>query len=193
MSKKNSYSDGNDSLILEQKILILFLVDKFDKMELAISDSKLSEFILESNYMNIFRLRECLHELEEASYIEKTTDNATARYSITEAGMKALEHFQKQLPTVIRNNIIKYVDENRSAIRREYEITTQIFPNDSGDYVVRCGAYDNEDMLMELHITVYSHRDARTISNNWKTNVNSIFNTIITEVTKEPKNDGGNE
>lgn len=188
MAKNKSYNDSNASLILEQKILILFLVDK---MEVPISDNKLTEFILDSNYMNIFRLRECLHELEESNYIEKTTDNSTARYFITEAGMQALDHFHKQLPTVIKNNIVKFVDENRSAIRRDYEITTQIFPDDSGEYVVRCGAYDNGDMLMELNITVYSHRDARIICNNWKTNVNSIFNTIITEITKEPEEERG--
>ncbi len=187
MGKQNSYNDSNASLILEQKILILFLVDK---MEVPISDNKLTEFILDSNYMNIFRLRECLHELEESKHIEKTTDNSTARYFITAAGMQALDHFHKQLPTVIRNNIIKFVEENRSAIRRDYEITTNVFPENNGEFIVRCGAYDNGDMLMELNITVYSHRDARIICDNWKNNVNSIFNTIIMEVTKEDKDKG---
>ncbi len=188
MSKQNSYKDGSASLILEQKILILFLVDK---MEVPISDNKLTEFILDSNYMNIFRLRECLSELEESEYIEKSTDNNTSRYSITTSGMQALDHFHKQLPNVIKNNIIKFVEENRSAIRREYEITTQIIPGDSGELVVYCGAYDNGDMLMELNVSVYSHRDARIVCHNWKTNVNSIFNTIITEIMKEPEEDGG--
>ncbi len=187
MSKKSSYTDGNASLILEQKILILFLVDK---MEVPISDSKLTEFILESNYMNIFRLRECLHELEQANYIEKTTDNSTARYFITESGMQALDHFHKQVPTVIKNNIIKFVEENRSAIRRDYEITANIFPDNNGEILVRCGAYDNGVLLMELNVNVYSNRDARVICNNWKTNANSIFNTIITEITKEPEEGG---
>ncbi len=188
MGKKNSYKDGNASLILEQKILILFLVDK---MEVPISDNKLTEFILESNYMNIFRVRECLSELEESKYIEKSTDNNTSRYSITTDGMQALDHFHKQLPSVIKTNINKFVEENRSAIRKEYDIIANIMPGDSGELVVYCGAYDNGDMLMELKVTVYSHRDARIVCHNWKNHVNSIFNTIITEIMKEPEEDGG--
>ncbi len=187
MSKQSSYNDSKASLILEQKILILFLVDK---MEAPISDNKLSEFILKSNYMNVYKLRECLHDLEKSNYIEKTPDNTTVRYFITEPGMQALDHFHKQLPTVIKNNIIAFVEENRSDIRREYDITASIIPESNGEIVVRCGAYDNGAMLMELNMTVYSHRDARLICHNWKTNVNSIFNSIITQITKEPE-DGG--
>lgn len=187
METNKSYNDSNDSLILEQKIIILFLIDK---MEVPISDTKLTEFILASDYMNYFRLRECLYELEEAEYIEKTIiEKSTARYFITESGMQALDYFHRQLPTAIKNYIVKFVDENRSAIRRDYEITTQIFPEKPDEFVVRCGAYDNGNMLMELNITVYSNRDAKIICKNWKTNVNSIFNTIITEITKEPEDE----
>lgn len=176
---------------VEHKLLILYLIDT---MNIPISYNKISEFALDSNYMNFFTLQSCLSELETSGYVEKITDNTSSRYTVTGEGLQVLEYFEKNIPQNIRNKINKFVEENKIIVKKDYEITANIFQEHStGDFIVKCGAYDDEVMLMELNISVVSNIEARRISRNWKNNVNSIFNMIISEVTKETEEDKQNK
>ncbi len=171
---------------VEQKLLILYLIDS---MEIPLSYNQISEFILEVGYMDYITLITCLGNMEEADYLNKTVEGTSNRYDITETGKEALEFFGKRIPVAVKNRIKQYIIENKNYIRRDYEIIANYFEEalDDGryEYIVKCGTYENDTMLMELNISVVSKEQAKLICNNWKNNVSSIYTNIIKEITQK--------
>ncbi len=171
---------------VEQKLLILYLIDS---MEIPLSYNQISDFILDVGYMDYITLITCLTSMEEANYLEKTKEGTSDRYSITEIGKEALELFGKRIPVAVKNRIKQYIVDNKNYIKRDYEIIANYFEEVLEDgrfeYIVKCGTYENDTMLMELNISVVSKEQAKLICSNWKKNVSSIYNNIIKEITQK--------
>lgn len=183
-SKKKSSIDeyGN----VEHKLLILYLIDA---MEIPLSYNVISDFILDVGYMDYITLITCLSDMEESNYLEKTIEGTSSRYSITEDGREVLEFFGKRIPIVVKNKIKQYISENKNYIKRDYEIIANYFEEIQEDgrfeYIVKCGTYENDIMLMELNVSVISKDQAKLICNNWKKNISSIYANIIREITQK--------
>jgi len=70
----------------------------------------------------------------------------------------------------VKNRINKYVAENRQQVMKGFETTANHFyDNDSGEFIVKCGVYDFDTLLMELNLSVVNKEQALLICNNWKT------------------------
>ena len=70
--------------------------------ESSLTNSQISEFILEREYTNYFHLQEAVSELVEAELIEKHTISNTSYYYLTEDGKNTLSYFEKELSADIR-------------------------------------------------------------------------------------------
>lgn len=171
---------------VERKLLILYLIDA---MEIPLSYNQISEFILDVGYMDYITLITCLSDMEESEYLEKTIEGTSSRYDVTDIGKEALEFFGKRIPISAKNRIKQYIVENKNYIKRDYEIIANYFEEvlDDGsyEYIVKCGTYENDTMLMELNISVVSKEQAKLICNNWRKNVSSIYTNIIKEITQK--------
>ena len=163
--------------IVESKLLLLYLLEK---MNLPMSTSQISEFVLEEGMLSFFELQQCLHEMTESKYLDMTKENNTTRYNVTDNGMSLLELFEKRVPMNVRNKIIKYVNENRANIKRAFETTANYFKdNQTSEYVVKCGIYEDDFMLMEVNLSVVSREQARDICDNWKNNISQIYGKML--------------
>ena len=163
--------------IVENKLLLLYLLEK---MNLPMSTSQISEFVLKEGMLSFFELQQCLHEMIECKYLDAEKENNSTRYSVTDNGISLLELFEKHVPINVRNKIIKYVNENRANIKRSYETTANYFKDiQTSEYVVKCGIYEDDFMLMEVNLTVVSREQARDICDNWKNNVSKIYGKML--------------
>jgi len=152
-------------------------------MNLPMSTSQISEFVLKEGMLSYFELQQCLHEMSESKYLDAVKENSTTRYSITESGVGLVELFEKQVPTNVRNKIIKYVNENRSNIKRSYETTANYFKDiHTSEYIVKCGIYEDDFMLMEVNLSVVGREQARDICDNWKNNVSQIYGQMLSNL-----------
>ncbi len=168
---------------VEHKLLILYILEK---MSIPTPSNIIEELILESNYMDYFKLNACLADLQEREFIEKISSNNISRFYITNSGHKLLTTLETQLPLVVRSKIKNFVSKNKKDIKHSMEVSAQIYEDtDNEEYIVRCKAYDDIHMLMELNITTPSHKEARCIRNNWLNNVSIIYEKIISEVSKD--------
>jgi len=181
----SSEKEAKDYRNIENKLIILYILDK---MDLPLSYNQISKFVLEENYMNYFALQQSLAEMTEVGFLDKTQDSNHTRYIITEEGLKVLKYFEKNIPLSVRNKIIKYVGETRKSVKRDFEITSNYFYDYvSNDYLVKCGAYEDETILMEINISVVSRDQAKLICNNWKANINTLYGKILNELIREPE------
>jgi DNA-binding PadR family transcriptional regulator len=172
----------------ENKLLLLFLIDL---MELPMSRSQITEFIIQKDLMNHFTLEQNLADMVERKFLdtshENTQDENTTRYALTEEGLTNLKLLEAQIPKPVRNIISQYVEENRGKIRKGYEKTAHYFPNAENDeYIVKCGVYDDKrgSMLMEIQVPVITREQAKYIQSKWNENYNSLYQRILATLTE---------
>ena len=72
--------------------MILYLIGKVD---FPLSNSQVSEFIIEKGYTNYFNVQRAFHELEEEEMLRIKTIRNMSHYSLTEEGKEAIDMFKK--------------------------------------------------------------------------------------------------
>jgi len=173
---------------VENKLLLLYLINM---MDLPMSRSQITDFIIQKDLMNHFTLEQNLTDMVERRFLEATQENAqdenTTRYALTEEGLTNLELLENQIPRPVRNIISQYVEENRGKIKKGFEKTAHYFPNvENDEYIVKCGVYDDKrgSMLMEISVPVITREQAKHIQSNWNANYNSLYQRILATLTE---------
>ena len=177
MSQQNILPQSSEQKQVEHKIMLLHLVDKID---IPISNSRITKFALEENYMNFYDVQHYLKDMVDAGYLDASLHDKTIRYTITDEGIKTLETFASYLPPYIKSRISNYIEDNRNIVKRDFEITANHFyQHDTNEYLVKCAVYDDDNLLMELSVSVVDKEQALTICNNWKKDVGQAHAKIL--------------
>jgi len=176
-------TDSEEYVKIKSKLLLLYLIDK---MDIPLSHSRITQFIIEEEYMEHFSLQQNLAEMVQAKLVDKFQDNTTIRYTILDKGQEILKYFEKRIPQEICARINKYVIDNRKTIKKDYEITANHFYDyTNNEFIVKCGVYEDETMLMEVNISVVSKEQAKAICSNWKENVKTLYGDILKALMAE--------
>jgi len=166
---------------IEKKLVILYLLDK---MEIPMSNMQITQFSLEEEFMNYFEIQESLADMVDAGFLDKTTDNY---YTLTAEGTTPLDFFSARLPAPTKTRINNYVLSNRNKIKKDFEVTANYFYDHiHNEFTVKCGAYEDRSMLIEVNVTVNNKEHARTICSNWKANVNELYGNILEALAATP-------
>ncbi len=184
LSQQNMFPETEtDFSKIQHKVIILYLVEK---MDIPMTKGQIEQFILEEGILNTLMLSEYLNELTEAGYLEKTLDNNTTRYTITEEGLLTIDLFLKDIFQSTRNKVLKYVAENRKSVKQDFQtIANYFFDHKNNEYIVKCALYEDEMMLMELSVSVVTKQQAVDICTNWRTNVSTLYGGILNLVLDE--------
>ena len=176
---------------VENKLVLLYLINK---MDLPLSRSQVTDFVREGEYMDYYTLQQTLADMVDGAYLEKIQDNNNTRYSITDEGVTTLEYFESHLPGVIRSRINKYVHDHFNSVKRDFEVTATYFlDNDTNEYIVKCGVYEDKRILMEINVSVVSRDQAKLIQSNWKSYVSEIYMNILNELVLSRDVEAGHE
>ena len=168
----------------EDKLIILYLLDK---MELPLSYNQITMFAAIDNNMELFLIQQNLNEMAQSGYLDKYQHNNATRYAISGEGGNVLEYFEKQIPQEMRSKINMYVIENRREIKKDYDVVASpIFDYNNNEYLIRCGVYEEDAMLMEVNLYAVSKEQAQFICDNWKNNVQYLYANILSLLTTEP-------
>ncbi|MCL2047608.1 MAG: DUF4364 family protein [Defluviitaleaceae bacterium] len=170
----------------QNKLLIMYLINL---MDLPMSHSQITDFIIEKELMNHFALGQCLADMVKRGFLDATHENAKdeniTRYTLTEEGLENLELLQGQIPRPARSLINQYVDQNRGIIKKGFEKTAHYFPNvENDEYIVKVGIYDRGMTLMEITVPVITREQAKHIQTNWNENYNALYDKILLTLTE---------
>ena len=167
----------------DNKLMILYLLDK---MDIPMTNAQITDFFVSENLLTYFELQQLLAKMVDDAYLEKYVDNNTARYTVTDLGAQTLELLEKRIFQPARSKINTFVSENRKLIKKAYEITSNYFyDHQTGEFIVKCGAYDGDTTLMELALSVVTREQAKLICRNWKENVNKLYGKFLDLLTDE--------
>lgn len=84
----------NSAELAENKLLVLYVIKSLKQ---PISNTQLTEIILENNFINYFTLQQYISELEYSNFVKYIEKNEKKLISITDKGEKVLSFFTDRI------------------------------------------------------------------------------------------------
>jgi predicted transcriptional regulator len=158
------------------KLIVLYILDK---IEISLTNTQLTNIILENNIINYFSLQECVAELEQSDLIKLEESQEKRTYQISESGQRTVAMFKDRIPKSIINLINDYVSKNRDRIKKESEIFADFSKVNENEYIVNLKVVENEIVLIDLELNVVSAKQAKLICEKWKNSSGKIYGQIM--------------
>ncbi|MDF2673608.1 MAG: hypothetical protein K0R09_1873 [Clostridiales bacterium] len=166
----------NDILELaENKLLLLYI---FCKINIPISNSHITQIVLENNLINYFSLQQFLSELIESGLISDIRKDRQHMLSITPKGRDALEFFNSRIPEKKREIIDNYIKKNIVRIKNDVEVSAD-YEQNLDIYNVSLRLQNDGEPIMELKFSVDSSERAKIICSLWKQDPEAFYGKII--------------
>ena len=158
------------------KLIILYMLNKVD---FPLTNSQISEFILDEGYTTYFHLQQAISELTDSELIKVKTVRNSSYFQITPQGKQTLSYFEDQISDGIKKDIADFFKENIIQIREELSDTADYYKGQEEGYQVRCRLRQNNLSLVDLTIAVPTEEAAKAICINWKEKSQSIYENLI--------------
>ena len=158
------------------KLIVLYILDK---IEIPLTNTQITNIILENNIINYFSLQECVAELEKSDLVKLEESQGKLTYQISEAGQRAVSMFQNKISKSNKTLINDYILKNKDSIKQESEIFADFSKNNENEYVVNLKVIENEIILIDLKLNVVSAKQARLICDKWNNSSSKIYGQIM--------------
>ena len=89
------------------KLIILYMLQN---SEGDLTNSQITDFILDRKYTNYFQLQQAVSELVEADLVEMSSQSNRTYYRLTEEGKNTLKYFSRELSSDIKKEVEEYLD-----------------------------------------------------------------------------------
>ena len=167
-----------DTLTL-YKLIILKMLSMIDA---PLTNSQISEFILEKEYTNYFTLQQALSELDETGLVTISNTHNSSSYHITEAGNETLRYFGDKISDAICQDIQEYLGQKQHEIQDTLSVTANYFLGNTEDYLVCCQVREKNATLIDLTISVPSEKQAISVCNHWKSKSLEIYAHVMEQL-----------
>lgn len=167
----------NSSELAENKLLMLYVLKSIKE---PISNTQLTEIILENNFINYFTFQQYLSELEESKFVEYQEANDKKLLLLTEKGDNVLTLFKARISPSQIAIVDEYIKVKIGSIKKELTIHAD-YTLGSGDdsFIVDLKAIEDQALLMELKLSVPTKKQAASICSKWKENPSEIYTSVI--------------
>jgi predicted transcriptional regulator len=167
---------GDTMELAENKLLLLYI---FEKIKLPISNSQITQIILENNFINYFTLHQYISELVASNFLEQKSSETKPRLVITENGSKVLTMFKERLSKNKVELIDSYLKKHLDNIKKDITVSADYTIEGDNNYIVNLRAMENNTLLVNLKLNVPSNKQAKEICSKWKSNSSEIYNKLV--------------
>lgn len=154
------------------KLTILYMLDRVD---FPLSNSQISNFFLEQDYTDYFRVQEVLSDLERAELITAKSAHASTQYMLTAAGRETLGFFKDKITEGIAADVARFFEKNQFAMKRENSIVADYYKTTGSRYAVRCQVFSDGAPVIDLTLTVRTKEQAEAACANWKKQNQDVY------------------
>jgi predicted transcriptional regulator len=173
------FDDKSKSAV--NKLIVLYILDEID---FPLTNTQITNIVLENNIINYFSLQESIAELEQTDLLKKEESEQKIDYQPTEIGLKTLNMFQSKIPKSVRTTISEYISSNKDRIKKESEIQADFIKKNDHEYIVNLKAIENDIVLIDLKLNVVSAKQAKFICEKWKNSSGKIYGQIMDTLIK---------
>ena len=173
---------SNDETPAENKVLILYILNKIKK---PITNNALYKIVLSVLDMNYFYFQQFLLDLVKNDFILTYEQEDQSLYLITDKGSRTLELTEDILPGILKLQVdtnLKYTLED---VNDEESIVAEYTPINENYYNVTCKIMENNECLFEVKTFAGSREQAKQIVDNWKRHAGTMYPNLLEILTQD--------
>lgn len=170
------------SELAENKLLLLYVVKS---LKCSVSNSQLTDLILENNFMNYFTLQQYISELVSSDFIQYENQNDKNVLVITKKGENVLSFFKDRISPIKIDIINDYIENTIDSIKKELTIHSDYTIDSNDSFIIDLKAFEDKSLLMELKLSVPTKKQATSLCNRWKEDPSSIYTQIVDLLFKD--------
>ena len=159
---------GTESIVL-YKLIVLYMLDR---VNFTLTNSQISDFVLEKGYTNYFTLQEAINGLIESEFVYVSSIRGASHYKITYKGEEALSMFENRIPYAIKQDILDFFEKQQINLKKETEIQSDYYLNDS----------DGNEPLLDIKFSVPTQAVAVAICDNWRQKSTEIYDILVKQL-----------
>ena len=107
------------------KLIILYMLQNSDG---DLTNSQITDFILDRKYTNYFQLQQAVSELVEADLVEMSSQSNRSYYRLTSEGKNTLKYFSKELSSDIKKEVEEYLNSLHCKIEEHLLTPADYYP-----------------------------------------------------------------
>ena len=161
------------------KLIILYMLNKVD---FPLTNSQISEFILDEGYTTYFNLQQAISELIDSGFIREESTHSRTFYHLTEEGAETIHFFKNDISPAIQEDINAFLKAKQYELKNEVSVKSDYYKNSNREYSVRCQVLEHGFSLIDLTLTAPTEAEAETIANNWTKKNQEIYALIMTHL-----------
>lgn len=154
------------------KLTILYMLDKAG---FPLSNTQLSNFFLEHDYTDYFRVQEVIGNLVDADLILAESTHSNTQYTLTAAGKETLKFFSDKITEGIVQDVIDFFDANKMELRQETSVIADYYKTTNQNYAVRCQVRSDNNNVIDLTVSVKTKEQAEAICANWRKQHEDVY------------------
>lgn len=163
------------------KLTILYMLDKAG---FPLSNTQISNFFLEHEYTDYFRVQEVIGNLVDANLILSESTHSNTQYTLTSAGKETLNFFSDKITDAITQDVIRFFESNQVEMRQENSVLADYYKTTNQNYAVRCQVRSDRSTIIDLTISVKTKEQAEAICNNWKKQNQDVYMYLMDQLLK---------
>ena len=121
-----------------------------NEVDFPLTNSQISEFILDEGYTTYFKLQQALSELLESGFIREESTHHRTFYHLTEDGAETIHYFTNDISPAIQHDIDEFLKEKHYELKNEMSVKADYFENSNMEYSVRCQVIEQGLPLIDL-------------------------------------------
>lgn len=154
------------------KLTILYMLDKAG---FPLSNTQLSNFFLEYDYTDYFRVQEVIGNLVDSDLILAESTHSNTQYTLTTAGKETLSFFSSKITEGITQDVMHFFEDNKMTLRQETSVIADYYKTTFHDYAVRCQVRSDNHPIIDLTMSVNSKDQAEAICSNWRKHHEDVY------------------
>ncbi|MGN0481440.1 MAG: DUF4364 family protein [Lachnospiraceae bacterium] len=158
------------------KFMVLYMLSR---VSFPLTNSQISNFMLDKEYTNYFTLQEVLSDLSANNFIQEVTYRNATQYILTDEGKETISYFPNVISDGIKHDIDEFLKENQYELKSEVGTTAHYYRSDRNDYIVSFQVKEGDSSLIDLKVTVPTEEIADTMCSKWKDNSQGIYEYIM--------------
>lgn len=174
MEENMDFTASQESLTL-YKLIVLYMLDK---VAFPLTQSQISEFVLDKGYTNYLTLQQVISELIETNLITAHTTLNRTQLTITREGKDSLGYFEGRISDVIKKEIIDYFKENSMELKNEVSVVSNYYKTVNGEYETVLNAKEGDSNLVEIKLSVPTPQIASAICDNWNKKNQEVYQML---------------
>lgn len=161
------------------KLIVLYMLDNIDG---ALTNSQISEFVLEGEYTNYFHLQQALSELVESGLATKQQATSSSYYRITQDGREILSCLEEDISPEIRKEVREFLKEKGCAIQQHFLMPADYFSSPQGDYTVRLRLIEKNTSIIDLALAAPNAEAAKAMCKSWPDKCQEIYGILMEQL-----------